>query len=97
MLPVDHVTIERFSELTGYSEFAVRSKIKRGDWRQDEQFFKAPDGRILMSLEGYAQWVTKGVTTKGSGSGLRVASASTSSIKASVAANGSSSSPPPLT
>ena len=60
MLAIDHVTIERFSELTGYSEFAIRSKIKRGDWRQGEQFFKAPDGRILMSLEGYAQWVTKG-------------------------------------
>lgn len=97
MLPVDHVTIKRFSELTGYSELAIRSKIKRGEWRQDEQYFKAPDGRILMSLEGYAQWVTKGATKKASGLRPVAASKSISTTKARAAANDSSSSPPPLT
>lgn len=97
MLAIDHVTIERFSELTGYSEDAIRSKIKRGDWRQDEQYFKAPDARILMSLEGYAQWVTRGATRKASVLRPAVASKSTSTTRARVAANDSSSSPPPLT
>lgn len=97
MLPIDHVTIERFAELTGYSEFAIRSKIKRGDWRQDEQFFKAPDGRILMSLEGYAQWVIKGATKKASALRPVAASKSISTTRAHAAANDSSSSPPPLT
>lgn len=97
MLPIDHVTIERFSELTGYSEFAIRSKIKRGDWRLNEQFFKAPDGRVLMSLEGYAQWVTKGATKKASALRPAVASKSTSTTRARAAANDSSSSPAPLT
>ena len=96
MLAIDHVTIERFSELTGYSELAIRSKIKRGDWRQDEQFFKAPDGRILMSLEGYARWVTKGAITKASVLRPVVASKSTFTTKARAAANDSSSSPAPL-
>ena len=51
------VTIKRFAELTGYSEDAVRSKIKRGDWREGVVWKKADDGRVLMSLEGFDQWV----------------------------------------
>ena len=51
------VTIKKFSELTGYSENAVRGKIQRGDWLQDQVWKKAPDGRILIDLEGYEKWV----------------------------------------
>lgn len=97
MLPVDHVTIEKFGELTGYSELAVRAKIKRGQWQEGHEYNKAPDGRILISLEGYARWVTSGATTKGSGSLRPALSKSTSTTRASAAANGSSLSPPPLT
>lgn len=52
MLPVDHVTIEKFGELTGYSELAVRGKIKRGQWQEGREFIKAPDGRVLISRRG---------------------------------------------
>ena len=51
------VTIDRFSYLSGYSPDAVRSKIKRGDWLEGQVFIKAPDGRILISTEGYERWV----------------------------------------
>lgn len=53
------VTIKRFSDLTGYSEDAIRSKIKRGDWLEGTIWKKASDGRVLMSIEGYNQWVEK--------------------------------------
>ncbi|MCD9029398.1 excisionase [Luteimonas sp. BDR2-5] len=56
-MSVRFVTLKRFHELTGYSEEASRSKIKRGDWLQDREFVKAPDGRVLMDLEAYEQWV----------------------------------------
>ena len=51
------VTIKRFAELTGYSEDAIRTKIRNGVWRGNVHFKKAPDGRILMSLKGYDRWV----------------------------------------
>jgi hypothetical protein len=52
-----HVTIERFSALSGYTPDAVRSKIKRGDWLEGTVWLKAPDGRVLIDLEGYEAWV----------------------------------------
>jgi hypothetical protein len=56
------VTIRKFHELTGYTEDATRSKIARGDWLQDQVWRKAPDGRILMDLEGFEKWVVDGTT-----------------------------------
>lgn len=57
MMFVRWVTIGRFAEITGYTEDAVRSKIKRGDWLEGTVWKKADDGRILMSIEGFHQWV----------------------------------------
>ena len=51
------VTIKRFAELTGYSEDAVRAKIKTGVWRLSVHYRKAPDGRILMNMQAYNRWV----------------------------------------
>ena len=53
-----HLTVERFAELSGYTAEAVRSKIKRGVWLEDEVWIKAPDGRILIDTEGYERWAT---------------------------------------
>lgn len=52
-----YVTVEVFSALTGYTEPAVRAKIKEGVWIEGRVYRKAPDGRILMDLEGYERWV----------------------------------------
>ena len=51
------VTIRRFSELSGYSEEAVRMKTKNGTWAYKVHFTKAPDGRILINLEEVQKWV----------------------------------------
>ena len=48
--------LDKFCELSGYSEEAVRIKIKRGIWREGEQYVKAPDGHIKILLEGVNQW-----------------------------------------
>ena len=51
------VTIKKFEELTGYSQDAIRSKIKRADWLEGRMWVKAPDGRILIDTEGYLKWL----------------------------------------
>lgn len=57
LMNVRFVTLKRFHELTGYTEEASRTKMRRGIWLQDREFVKAPDGHVLMDLEGYERWV----------------------------------------
>ncbi len=52
-----YVTIEKASDLTGYTPDAIRSKIKRGDWLEGAVWHRAPDGRVLIDLQGYDKWV----------------------------------------
>ena len=65
VLPVNLVRIEKFSEMTGYTPSAVRGKIASGDWIEGHQFVKAPDGHILISLEGYHRWAEGQVCASG--------------------------------
>lgn len=51
-----HVTIPAFSAESGYTEDAIRSKIKRGEWLEGAVWIKAPDGRILIDKEGFEKW-----------------------------------------
>lgn len=52
-----YVTIERFSQITGYSEKAIRRKIEDGKWLEGREWKKAPDGHVLISVRGYVRWV----------------------------------------
>lgn len=52
-----YVRINKFVELTGYTERAVRGKIYDGIWVEGKHFRKAPDGNICMNLEAYERWV----------------------------------------
>jgi len=63
--PVRFVTLKQFETLTGYTVDAVNSKIKRGDWLEGAVFIKAPDGRNLIDLEGYEEWVMHGKAASG--------------------------------
>lgn len=58
---VRFVTIKKFGELIGYSEGAVRSKIKRGEWLRDHMYRKGSDGRILMDIEAFNDWADNGM------------------------------------
>ena len=51
-----YVKIGKFEELTGYTEKAVRRKIQEGVFVQGREFLKAPDGHILIDMEGYEKW-----------------------------------------
>lgn len=52
-----YVTISKFADMSGYTPAAIRSKIRDGIWRQDLEWRKAPDGRILVDVDGYHRWV----------------------------------------
>ena len=52
-----YLTISKFANESGYTPAAIRSKIRDGIWQQDLEWRKAPDGRILIDVEGYHRWV----------------------------------------
>lgn len=52
-----YVTIEKAEAETGYTADAIRGKIKRGDWLEGAVWKRAPDGRVLIDLQGYERWV----------------------------------------
>ena len=58
-LPVRYVKPEKFEELTGYTVKAIEGKIANHVWRQGHEYRKAPDGRILVDIEGYEDWVER--------------------------------------
>lgn len=41
---------------TGYTVEAIETKIKRGVWLEDKEYIRAPDGAILVDMEGYERW-----------------------------------------
>lgn len=50
------VTLHKFEELTGYTVKAAQRKIQEGVFVQGQVWLKAPDGRILIDMEGYHRW-----------------------------------------
>lgn len=54
---MNFVTISKLSDITGYSQDAIRKKIQRGQWLKDVHWKKAPDGRNLMNVEAIEQWI----------------------------------------
>ena len=51
------VLIKVLARESGYTEHAIRSKIKKGVWREGVHYLKAPDGRILFDREAIEKWV----------------------------------------
>lgn len=43
--------------ITGYTVKAMQRKIERGDWVEGRVWRHAPDGRILIDVQGYQRWV----------------------------------------
>lgn len=52
-----YVQIPLAAIITGYTEKAIRRKIEEGIWIEGREYRKAPDGHILISIEGYRKWV----------------------------------------
>lgn len=55
-----YLTVRKFSSESGYTEAAVRSKIADGTWLRDLVWRHAPDGRVLIDVDGYEAWVEMG-------------------------------------
>lgn len=58
--PAPYVTMQLAEAMTGYTVKAMERKIERGDWLEGREWFKAPDGRRLISIQGYRAWVERG-------------------------------------
>lgn len=91
---IRYKTIRQFSAESGYTEDAIRTKIRDGIWLEGSVWLKAPDGRILISTEGYNEWVE---TVLEYAKHRKAASKSRSPIGANAAARDSASSPRPPT
>ncbi|SCX59005.1 excisionase [Nitrosospira sp. Nsp1] len=63
-MTIGYVQIWKFCELTGYTEDAVRTKIKRGVWLENRVWRKAPDGHTLIHMEGFWLWAETGMVSR---------------------------------
>lgn len=75
---VQYVTIRKASEITGYSEDAIRKKVSNGVWPENLVWKWGLDGVQLIDLEGYNKWAKQ--TGRASKRG-RIRSSSTSDTK----------------
>lgn len=57
--PAKYVKLPLFEALTGYTEKAVRRKIEEGHWLEGQEYVRAPDGHVLVNMDGYYKWVEK--------------------------------------
>lgn len=57
---VPFVVLSKAAELTGYTVKAIEHKIDNGQWVEGREWVKAPDGRRMVSMKGYEQWVMRG-------------------------------------
>lgn len=48
--------IPLFCQETGYSEKAVARKIEDGVWVEGREYVRAPDGRLLIDMDGFNKW-----------------------------------------
>ncbi len=51
------VLINKVIELIGYTDDAIRAKIKKGVWLSGIHWKKAPDGRLVFNLEAIQKWL----------------------------------------
>jgi hypothetical protein len=52
-----YVTVKKFAAESGYTEDAIRAKLKNGVWLEGQIWRKAPDGRNLIDVQAYERWV----------------------------------------
>lgn len=51
------VLVNKVTEFIGYTDDAIRAKIKKGVWLKGIHWKKAPDGRILFNIEAIEKWI----------------------------------------
>ncbi|TFE47094.1 excisionase [Paraburkholderia dipogonis] len=53
----EYVTVSLASTMTGLTPKAIRRKIEEGKWVEGKEFFRTPDGGVLISIQGFVRWV----------------------------------------
>lgn len=51
------ISISKCSEKLGVSEEAIRALKKKGYWREQTHWVKAPNGRIFINVKGVDEWI----------------------------------------
>ena len=90
---LNYLTIKKFADLSGYSETAIRAKIKKKIWQEGDVWIRAPDGHPLINVINFESWVEN---AQGLKKDQKRPSKSVSSTRGIDAGNGSNSSPHPL-
>ena len=57
LTPARYVLFPVANIVTGYTVKAMERKIERGDWQEGKVWRRAPDGHIMIDLQGYQRWV----------------------------------------
>ena len=57
---IEYKTIKQFAAESGYTEKAIREKIRKGVFPKDKVWLLAPDNRQLISVKGFNEWVLNG-------------------------------------
>jgi len=52
-----YMRVAKFCDESGWTDRAVRRKIQDGVWVEGKQYRRAPDGNVLIDVEGYERWV----------------------------------------
>jgi hypothetical protein len=91
---IRYLTIRKFAAESGYTEDAIRSKIRDGIWREGHEWKRAPDDRVLIDVDGYHRWVESGAMLAVHRKPTKASSAAPLTPRRKP---GSSGSPPPLT
>ena len=59
MRPAHTVSVELAARLDDYIPKAIERKIERGDWTEGREYRRAPDGRLLVDIDGYERLVER--------------------------------------
>jgi hypothetical protein len=57
--PARYITVTLAAVVTGYTESAIYNKISKGDWVENKEWRRGPDGKPLVDLQGYERWVER--------------------------------------
>ncbi len=56
-MDIDSLRINKFCELTGWTEKSVRCMIEKGTWIDGREYTRMPNRRIVISIKGYETWI----------------------------------------
>jgi len=62
--PARYVTVALAAAITGLTDKAIRRKIEDGVWVAGREYMRAPDGAIMVDMQGVEKWVGKGQASK---------------------------------